>query len=84
MGARDLLSRLDAGAGAAIEASVVRHHRRRLRRLGWARALEPDGHDLWAGGEPLPRADNRLDVLVDGAQALPAIADAIAGAREQV
>src|SRR4051794_11646022 len=82
--ARDLLSRLDAAAGAVIEGSVVRHHRRRLRRLGWARALEPDGGDLWADGEPSPRPGNRLDVLVDGAEALPAIADAIAGAREQV
>jgi phosphatidylserine/phosphatidylglycerophosphate/cardiolipin synthase-like enzyme len=84
MGARDLLSRVDAAAGAAIEGSVVRHHRRRLRRLGWAGAIEPDGRELWAGGEPPPRTDNRLDVLVDGAEALPAIADAIAGAREQV
>jgi phosphatidylserine/phosphatidylglycerophosphate/cardiolipin synthase-like enzyme len=84
MGARDLLSRLDAAAGTLIEGSVVRHHQRRLRRLGWARALEPDGNDLWAGGEPPPRADNRLDVLVDGAEALPTIAEAIAGAREQV
>jgi phosphatidylserine/phosphatidylglycerophosphate/cardiolipin synthase-like enzyme len=84
MGARNLLSRLDAASGALIEESVVRHHRRRLGRLGWARALEPDGHDLWADREPPPRPDNRLDVLVDGAQALPAIADAIAGAREQV
>ena len=82
--ARDLLSRLDTAAGAVIEDSVVRHHRRRLRRLGWARALEPDGGDLWAGDEPAPRAGSRLDVLVDGAEALPTIADAIAGAKEQV
>ena len=84
MQARALVSRLDTAAGAVIEGSVVRHHRRRLRRLGWARALEPDGGDLWAGGEPAPRAGNRLDVLVDGAEALPTIADAIAGAKEQV
>jgi phosphatidylserine/phosphatidylglycerophosphate/cardiolipin synthase-like enzyme len=84
MAARDLLSHLDAAAGAVVEGAVVRHHRRRLRRLGWGRALEPDGGDLWAGGEPPPRTGNRLDVLVDGAEALPAIADAIAGAREYV
>jgi phosphatidylserine/phosphatidylglycerophosphate/cardiolipin synthase-like enzyme len=84
MGGRDLLSSLDGAAGALIEGSVVRRHRRRLRKLGWLRALEPDGREIWAGAEPRPRPGHRLDVLVDGAEALPAIADAIASAREHV
>jgi phosphatidylserine/phosphatidylglycerophosphate/cardiolipin synthase-like enzyme len=79
-----LLLELDRVAGSVVESAIVRHHRRRLRKLGWSRALEPDGHALWAGGEPSPRPGNQLDVLVDGAEAFPAIAEAIAGAREYV
>ena len=84
MEGRKLLLELDRAAGSVVESSVARHHRRRLRKLGWSRALEPDGDALWVGGEPSPRPGNRLDVLVDGAEAFPAIADAIAGAREYV
>ena len=59
-------------------------HRRRLRRLGWERALEPPDDGLWAAGDPAPRPGCSLDVLVDGAQALPAIAEALQGARHFV
>jgi phosphatidylserine/phosphatidylglycerophosphate/cardiolipin synthase-like enzyme len=55
-----------------------------LGKLGWSRALEPRGDGLWAAGEPPPRPGHQLDVLVDGAEALPAVAEAIAGAREYV
>jgi phosphatidylserine/phosphatidylglycerophosphate/cardiolipin synthase-like enzyme len=84
MEGRDLLLALDRAAGALIEGSVLRRHRRRLRRLGWARALEPHGDAFWATGEPPPRRGHQLDMLVDGAEALPAVAEAIAGARESV
>ena len=42
--------------GNAIEAAVTMKHRRRLRRLGWERALEPPDDGLWAAGDPAPRA----------------------------
>ena len=74
-----LMSHADAAVGNAIEAAVTLKHRRRLRRLGWERALEPPDDGLWAAGDPPPREGCSLDVLVDGAQALPAIAEAIAG-----
>jgi phosphatidylserine/phosphatidylglycerophosphate/cardiolipin synthase-like enzyme len=79
-----LIGRTDAALGDAIEAAVRAKHRRRLRRLGWERALEPpdDGH--WAAGDPPPRPGCSLDVLIDGAQALPAIAEALQGARSFV
>src|SRR5438105_5112770 len=62
---------------------MVAHHRRRLRRLGWQYALdaEPGG---WALGEPPPRGGNRVEVFVDGSEALPAIVEAIRGARSRV
>jgi phosphatidylserine/phosphatidylglycerophosphate/cardiolipin synthase-like enzyme len=79
--ASGVISRADAKLGDAIEAVVRTHHRRRLRRLGWERALEPPDDGLWAAGDPPQRAGCALDVLVDGAEALPAIAEALHGAR---
>jgi phosphatidylserine/phosphatidylglycerophosphate/cardiolipin synthase-like enzyme len=79
-----LLSRADAAVGNAIEAAVSAKHRRRLKRLGWERALEPPDDGVWAAGDPPPRHGCSLDVLVDGAEALPAIAEALQGARDFV
>jgi phosphatidylserine/phosphatidylglycerophosphate/cardiolipin synthase-like enzyme len=76
-----LVSQADTAFGNAIEAAVRAKHRRRLRRLGWERALEPPDDGLWAAGDPPPREGCSLDVLVDGAQALPAIAEALQNAR---
>jgi phosphatidylserine/phosphatidylglycerophosphate/cardiolipin synthase-like enzyme len=79
-----VITRADALVGDAIEAAVRAKHRRRLRKLGWERALEPPDDDLWAAGDPPPRPGCSLDVLIDGAQALPAIAEALRGARRFV
>jgi phosphatidylserine/phosphatidylglycerophosphate/cardiolipin synthase-like enzyme len=79
-----LIGHVDARVGDAIEAAVRAKHRRRLRRLGWERALEPPDGTLWAAGDPPPRPGCSLDVLIDGAQALPAIAEALQGARRFV
>jgi phosphatidylserine/phosphatidylglycerophosphate/cardiolipin synthase-like enzyme len=78
------LTRADARVGDAIEAAVRTKHRRRLRRLGWERALDPPDDAVWAAGDPPPRDGCALDVLVDGAQALPAIAEALQAARRFV
>jgi phosphatidylserine/phosphatidylglycerophosphate/cardiolipin synthase-like enzyme len=75
---------IDGLLGRAIEEAVKHHHRRRLRRLGQGAAIEADGPGLWATGAPPPRPGNQLDVLVDGAQALPAIAEALRAARSHV
>jgi phosphatidylserine/phosphatidylglycerophosphate/cardiolipin synthase-like enzyme len=74
----------DAAIGNAVETAVCAKHRRRLGRLGWARALDPDGDSIWAAGDPPPRQGCSLEILIDGAQALPAIAAAIEQAREFV
>jgi phosphatidylserine/phosphatidylglycerophosphate/cardiolipin synthase-like enzyme len=79
-----VISKADAVLGDAIEAAVRARHRRRLRRLGWERALEPPDAGLWAAGDPPPRAGCSLEALIDGAQALPAIARALQGARRFV
>jgi phosphatidylserine/phosphatidylglycerophosphate/cardiolipin synthase-like enzyme len=77
-------SRVDALVGDGIEAAVKAKHGRRLRRLGWERALEPDGDGLWARGDPPPRPGCDMRVLIDGARALPEIADALSAAETSV
>jgi phosphatidylserine/phosphatidylglycerophosphate/cardiolipin synthase-like enzyme len=78
------LSHVDTAIGNAIEAAVRTKHRRRLNRLGWGRALDPPADGLWAAGDPPPREGCELEVLVDGAQALPAVAEAMRNARDFV
>ncbi len=82
---RDARAHADRLAGRLVEGTMAAHHRRRLRRLGHAAAVDPpaDGR-LWAAGDPPPRPGNALEVLVDGAAALPAIERAIRGARRHV
>lgn len=79
-----VLDRLDRAAGDRLERLVAAHHRRRLRRLGWADALSPAGPQLWAAEDLPPRRGNELHVHIDGASALPAIAEALGNARSQV
>lgn len=82
----DFGARLDGLVGAGVESAIRAHHRRRLDHNGQLRSLDPpaDPQSLWAAGDPPPRDGNQLDVLIDGAQALPAIAEALAGARSSV
>jgi phosphatidylserine/phosphatidylglycerophosphate/cardiolipin synthase-like enzyme len=74
---------LDDRVGDAIERAIRAHHRRRLRRIGWEHALDAVGPS-WACGEPPPRAGNAVEVLIDGTEALPRIAEELRGARSHV
>jgi phosphatidylserine/phosphatidylglycerophosphate/cardiolipin synthase-like enzyme len=79
------VERIDGWTGQAIELAVAAHHRRRLRRAGRLEQLDPPPSDtLWVAGDPPPREDNALEVLVDGAEALPRIAEVLARARSYV
>jgi phosphatidylserine/phosphatidylglycerophosphate/cardiolipin synthase-like enzyme len=80
----DLRLAVDEALGDVVERIVRLHHHRRLRRLGWERALAPPDDALWADGEPQPRAGNAIEVLIDGASALPRIAAEIKKARSHV
>src|SRR5205823_1375757 len=79
------LDRLDDRLGDVVERAIRSHHRRRLGRHGHAGALEPPGDPAapgWAAtGSFAPTAGNRIELLVDGADALPRIAAEIAAAR---
>ncbi len=80
-----LVERVDRWAGQGIQVAIGGHHRRRLRRVGRIDQLAPpDGPSLWAAGDPPPRTRCALDVLVDGGEALPRIAEALAAARSHV
>jgi phosphatidylserine/phosphatidylglycerophosphate/cardiolipin synthase-like enzyme len=79
-GAREALLSAEALLGEAITDQV---HRRRLSRIGWEQALDAAGAG-WAAGEPPPRPGNAIDVLVDGAEALPLIASELRSARSHV
>jgi phosphatidylserine/phosphatidylglycerophosphate/cardiolipin synthase-like enzyme len=81
----EAVSRIDRMAGSVLERSKDAHHRLRLKRAGRLDQLSPpDDGSLWAAGDPAPRAGNALEILIDGAEALPRIAEALAGAREHV
>jgi phosphatidylserine/phosphatidylglycerophosphate/cardiolipin synthase-like enzyme len=82
--ANPLLGRLDTVAGDGIEAAVKLKHRRRLKRLGWSRLYEPSSPGVFAAGDPPPRPGCALDVLIDGANALPQMMEALSSAQRFV
>src|SRR4051812_10782309 len=84
MAAADVLTRADAAVGSAVEGYLRLHHRRRLARLGQLHTLDPTDDGPFAAGDPPPRPGCRVEVLVDGADALPRIAEALRGARSHV
>lgn len=76
---------LDGVVGAGTERLVQAHHRRRLSKLGQLDALEPTGPGLWAtSGGTEPRGGSSLEVLIDGDQALPRMAELLATAQSTV
>ena len=80
------VARLDGWIGDRVESAIRAHHRRRLSRAGQLERLDPprSSSSLWASVGPAPREGNDLEVLIDGAQALPMLAQALAGARSSV
>jgi phosphatidylserine/phosphatidylglycerophosphate/cardiolipin synthase-like enzyme len=81
--ARQSLLLLDRKIGDGAERLVCAHHNRRLRSLGWERALDPPSGG-WAAGDPPPRAGSALEVLIDGEEALPRIAEELRRAESHV
>jgi phosphatidylserine/phosphatidylglycerophosphate/cardiolipin synthase-like enzyme len=83
MGTRRVVGRIDRVFGDGIERLVLKHHRRRLRRVGWDRAFSPSPGP-WTDGDPPPRPGCSLRVLIDGAEAFPAILEALERAKSHV
>jgi phosphatidylserine/phosphatidylglycerophosphate/cardiolipin synthase-like enzyme len=78
-----LLAKVDVAVGDRITRQVTRHHANRLRRIGRENVLDPPSGG-WASGVPPSRPGNALDVLIDGAHALPLIASELGNARSHV
>jgi len=83
MPARSPRDAADDALGQLVERLTTSHHRRRLARVSWSTATDPPPGG-WAAGDPPPRPGNALTVLIDGADALQAMAVAIAEARSHV
>jgi phosphatidylserine/phosphatidylglycerophosphate/cardiolipin synthase-like enzyme len=77
------VERVDSIVGDSIERAMCAHHRRRLRRVGWDHALSA-ADARWAVAGELPSGGNAIEVLVDGEEAIPRIAEAIGNARSHV
>src|SRR5512133_3151305 len=80
---REALLSAECLLGRGISDQISRHHRRRLRRIGWEHALEASG-SAWATGQPPPRPGNAIEILIDGAEALPLIASELSSARSHI
>ena len=90
------LDSIDATVGDGIDGVLRRRHRGRLHRLGWSAVLDPPGDHAPARGSVAAdagpwwsthgsvRSGNTVEVLIDGACALPRIAEAIREARHHV
>ena len=76
------LYHFDRAVGESLERSLRRHHRRRLRRIGWGHAF--DARETWASGGTPPRGGNTLEVLVDGEASFGAMSEAMAAASDHV
>jgi phosphatidylserine/phosphatidylglycerophosphate/cardiolipin synthase-like enzyme len=74
---------VDRWLGKQITNQILRHHRRRLRRLGWESSLDPPAGGRRDATSPA-RSGNAVEILIDGAQALPAIAEELKNARSHV
>jgi phosphatidylserine/phosphatidylglycerophosphate/cardiolipin synthase-like enzyme len=79
-------ARLDGWIGSQVESAMRAHHRRRLSRAGQLERLDPPRtrSSLWTAAGSPPREGNDLEVLIDGAQALPILEEVLAGARSSV
>jgi phosphatidylserine/phosphatidylglycerophosphate/cardiolipin synthase-like enzyme len=80
----DLRFKFDKALGEGLESTVKAHHKRRLKRIGWEKALDPSGPRLWADGDPPPRKGNSIEVLVDGAEAFPRLIEEMRAAKSHV
>jgi phosphatidylserine/phosphatidylglycerophosphate/cardiolipin synthase-like enzyme len=78
------LNRLDDALGDAIERAVRAHHHRRLAGIGHGRVFSAAAGGWADTGSYAPRAGNRVELLVDGADALPRMAADIESARAHV
>ena len=69
--------------GDRLDRTVRHRHRDELRHVGWEHALDATTASFVREGAD-PRPGNAVEVLIDGAEALPRIAQELSGARSHV
>jgi phosphatidylserine/phosphatidylglycerophosphate/cardiolipin synthase-like enzyme len=74
---------VECWVGEQISSQICGHHRRRLQRIGHGARLDPPAGG-WAAGSPPPRDGNAVEILIDGEEALPLIAEELGRARSHV
>ena len=78
------LDRIDDVLGDGIERAVREHHRRRLSRIGRGGVFDCPAGGWAETGSFAPRAGCTVELLVDGAEALPRMAEDVARAQSHV
>jgi phosphatidylserine/phosphatidylglycerophosphate/cardiolipin synthase-like enzyme len=84
MATSSLLNRVDEAIGSGLERSIRAHHARRLARRGHAAAFDPPSGGWAQNGSFAPRGGSKVDLLVDGAEALPRMVEDIRAASSHV
>src|SRR6476660_847608 len=79
----ELTVKLGHVVGRGIDRTIAGRHRLRLRQAGWEHALDASGTEYARGTWPA-REGNKLEVLVDGSEALPRMAQDMADATSHV
>jgi phosphatidylserine/phosphatidylglycerophosphate/cardiolipin synthase-like enzyme len=79
----DLTVKVGHMVGRGIDRTVSGRHRLALRRVGWEHALDASRLEFARGTWPA-RDGNRVEVLVDGSEALPRMAADMAAAQSHV
>jgi phosphatidylserine/phosphatidylglycerophosphate/cardiolipin synthase-like enzyme len=75
--------RIGHALGDRLDRAVRDRHRDELRAAGWEHALDASAASFVRDG-PDPRAGNAVEVLIDGAEALPRIAEELTRAESHV
>ena len=75
--------RVGHALGERLDRAVLDRHRDELRAAGWAHALDVTAASFVRDGAD-PRPGNKAEVLIDGAEALPRIAEELARAESHV
>jgi phosphatidylserine/phosphatidylglycerophosphate/cardiolipin synthase-like enzyme len=78
------ISNVDDALGDRIERAVRGHHRRRLTRIGHGAVFAASAGGWADRGSFAPRGGNRVELLVDGAEALPRMVADVGAARSHV
>jgi phosphatidylserine/phosphatidylglycerophosphate/cardiolipin synthase-like enzyme len=81
--AERLAVRIGHAVGERLDRAVLHRHRNELRHAGWEHALDATSASFVRDGAD-PRPGNAVEVLIDGVEALPRIAEELSRAQSHV